>query len=154
MIREVRDLLPVIADKHFDPLFDGFGSLGSEHATDNRLRAVRKSHAKPKWQRQLSRQRVSPSDVQTCAKPTHENSTAAGRSNGLSVEAAAVVSVKATGRQVPMAEPEGMMPHPADLTEKVSAVASEAPAIPDLLPSRPGWQERAARLWSTYEQRQ
>jgi len=53
------------------------------------------------------------------------------RINGLKDRPAAVVSVKATGRQVPKAEPEGMMPHPADLTEKVSAGVSEAPAIPE-----------------------
>jgi hypothetical protein len=97
---------------------------------------------------------VSPSRLIACAKPTHENSTAVSGINGLKPSWAAVVSVKATLRQVPCADHGRAMPHPAEATEKVSAGASEAPAIPDnadLIPSRPGWQERAHRLWADYE---
>ena len=99
----------------------------------------------------MSKVSVSPFRGHPCAKPTHENSTAAAGSNGLNVSTAAVVSVKATGQQVPKAELEGAMPQPDDLTEKVNAGRPERPAIPDLIPSRPGWQQRAHRLWAEYD---
>jgi hypothetical protein len=132
MIREVRNLLPIIADKHFDPLFDGFGSLGSEHATDNWLRAVRKSHAKPKWQRQLSHQRVSPSRLSNVRDTDARKLDGRHRNNGLCGSS----GDRHVGEGNRSASPQGRTGRgnatPADLTEKVSAGASEAPAIPDL----------------------
>ena len=132
MIREVRDLLPIIADKQFDPLFDGFGSLGSEHATDNWLRAARKNRAKPKWQRQLSHQRVSPSRSITCSIPKHENSPAAAGSKGLNPRDGGRCVGEGNRSASPHGRPSKDNATSADLTEKVSAGASEAPAIPDL----------------------
>ncbi len=131
MIRKVRDLLPVIEDKHFDPLFDGFGSLGSEQATDNWLR-VRKSHAKPKWQRQLSHQRVSPSRLSHVRDTDARKLDGRHRNNGLRGSS----GDRHVGEGNRSASPHGRTGRgnatPADLTEKVSAGASEAPAIPDL----------------------
>lgn len=131
MIRKVRDLLPVIEDKHFDPLFDGFGSLGSEQATDNWLR-VRKSHAKPKWQRQLSHQRVSPSRLSNVRDTDARKLDGRHRNNGL----CGPPGDRHVGEGNRSASPHGRTGRgnatPADLTEKVSAGASEAPAIPDL----------------------
>jgi hypothetical protein len=132
MIREVRDLLPVIADKHFDPLFDGFGWLGSEHATANRIRPMRKSHAKPKWQRQLSRQKVSPSRLSHVRDTDARKLDGRHRNNGL----CGSHGDRHVGKGNRSASPQGRTGRgnatPADLTEKVSAGASEAPAIPDL----------------------
>jgi hypothetical protein len=41
--REVLDLLPVIEDQHFDPLFDGWGSFDPEQVTGDWLKAKRPS---------------------------------------------------------------------------------------------------------------
>ena len=62
---------------------------------------------------------VSPSREDTCAKPTHENSTDASGVNGLYAAQASAVSAKATTRQVPRADPGRMMPPPAETPEKV-----------------------------------
>ncbi len=96
---------------------------------------------------------VSPSRIFACAKPTHENSAAVAGSNGLK---------HAGGRRVgegnrsasPRGRPGKDNATSADLTEKVSAGRPERPAIPDLIPSRPGWQERAHRSWAEYDNQQ
>ena len=80
--------------------------------------------------------KVSPSRILASAIPTLDKTAAVAGSMGYARNTAAVVSVKATGRQVPKAEPEGAMPHPADLTEKVSAAPmcdaiGRGAAIPD-----------------------
>jgi hypothetical protein len=128
----------------------GMAAAGKEAARIKRA-GVRAERQNKKLAALTNKIRVSPSRSFACAIPTHENSTAAAGSNGLNVGTAAVVSVKATGQQVPKAEPKGAMPLPADLTEKVSAGRPERPAIPDLIPSQPGWQERARRLWAEYD---
>jgi hypothetical protein len=128
MIREVRDLLPVIADKHFDPLFDGFGSLGSKHTTGNR----RKSHAKPKWQRQSSRQRVGPSWLSNVRDTDARELDRRHRNNGRCRSSGERHVGEGNRSASPHGRTGGGNATPADLTEKVSAGASEAPAIPDL----------------------
>ena len=69
----------------------------------------------------MKRTKLARSREDTCAKPTHENSTDASGVNGLYAAQASAVSAKATARQSPMAEPEGVC-HPVEtLSSKMLA---------------------------------
>jgi hypothetical protein len=58
--REVLDLMPVIEDQHFDPLFDGDGTTGidAEWFLFTRQKKFGLRHQKAKWQRQLMHHKV------------------------------------------------------------------------------------------------